>query len=156
MVDRAIWTADVRALIEGSAQGSALVLDEPLSFWGGLAHESGEIIDARHPQRGANVRGRALVMTCGRGSSSSSSVLAEAIRAGTGPALICLSEPDEIVVLGSLVAQMLDGTIVPVAVLEQADHARIGTGDTVSIGADGRLEVRPAPAPPGPGTSPRT
>ena len=64
--------------------GLALVLDEPLSFWGGLDPATGALIDTHHPQRGATVAGRVLVMPSGRGSSSSSYVLAEAIRAGHG------------------------------------------------------------------------
>ncbi len=141
MSDRHTWTADARPLLEGAAQGRALVLDEPLSFWGGLDQHSGLIIDAHHPQAGADVSGRALVMPSGRGSSSSSSVLAESIRAGHGPALICLRETDEIVVLGALVAQLLDGVTVPVMVLEPNDHGRIADGELVTLHADGRVEV---------------
>ena len=60
--------------------------------------------------------GRVLVMPSGRGSSSSSSVLAEAIRAGTGPVAIVLAEPDPIVALGAIVARELYGVAVPVVV----------------------------------------
>jgi predicted aconitase with swiveling domain len=137
------WLAQARLLIDGHATASALVLDEPLSFWGGLDSGSGTIIDTRHPQHGLSVSGRALVMPAGRGSSSSSSVLAEAIRAGHGPSLICLSEPDEIVVLGALVAQMLDGVDVPVIVLERADYARLRTADHMSVSSGGGVAVEP-------------
>ena len=47
-----------RTLVAGTAEGSALVLDEPLSLWGGLDPRTGEIVDVRHPQRGANVTGQ--------------------------------------------------------------------------------------------------
>lgn len=96
---------------------TALVLDEPLSLWGGVDPASGEIIDVHHPQRGANVSGRVLVMPAGRGSSSSASVLAEAVRAGTAPAAIVLGEPDLILSIGSAVAEELYGVRVPVVVL---------------------------------------
>jgi predicted aconitase with swiveling domain len=102
--------------VAGEATGDVLVLDEPLSFWGGIDPASGEIIDVHHPQRGANVAGRVLVMPGGRGSSSSSSVLAEAIRAGTAPAAIVLLEPDPIVALGAIVARELYGATIPVVV----------------------------------------
>ena len=46
-------------------------------------------------------------MPSGRGSSSSSSVLAEAIRAGTAPAAIVLGEADPILALGAIVAREL-------------------------------------------------
>lgn len=93
-----------------------LILTEPLSFWGGVDEKTGIIIDVHHPQRGACVTGKVLVMPSGRGSSSSSSVLAELIRAGVGPAKIILHEPDPIIALGALVAEELYGITVPVEV----------------------------------------
>jgi len=126
-------TLEGRPLLGGHAAGEAYVLDEPLSFWGGFDPESGAIIDRRHPQAGAGLKGRILVMPSGRGSSSSSSVLAEAIRAGTAPAGIVLAEPDDIVVLGALVARELYGTEVPVLVLAPDAYSSIETGDAVEI-----------------------
>jgi predicted aconitase with swiveling domain len=102
--------------VAGEAAGEVLVLEEPLSFWGGIDPASGDIIDVHHPQRGSNIAGKVLVMPGGRGSSSSSSVLAEAIRAGTAPAAIVLREPDPIVALGAIVARELYGVTVPVVV----------------------------------------
>jgi hypothetical protein len=109
------------------------VLDEPLSFWGGFDPESGTISDRRHPQSGVAISERILVMPSGRGSSSSSSVLAEAIRAGMAPAGIVLAEPDGIIALGALVARELYGVAVPVVVLGRAAYSRIATGDEVAI-----------------------
>lgn len=108
--------ADARALVPGTAEGRALVLDEPLSFWGGVDPETGDITDVRHPQHGASVTGRILVMPSGRGSSSSSSVLAESIRSGTAPAAIVLGEADPILALGAIVARELYGMVIPVVV----------------------------------------
>jgi predicted aconitase with swiveling domain len=99
-----------------AVSGDILVLDEPLSFWGGLDPSTGRIIDRRHPQNGASVTGKVLVMPAGRGSSSSSTVLAEALRLGTGPASIILSEPDPIIEVGALVARELYGIDCPVVV----------------------------------------
>jgi predicted aconitase with swiveling domain len=101
-------------LAPGEAEGDTLVLDQPLSFWGGLDPASGHIIDPRHPQQGAIVTDRILVMPSGRGSSSSSSVLAEAVRSGTAPAAIVLTEADPIVALGSIVARELYRRALPV------------------------------------------
>jgi len=130
--------AEARTLVAGTAEGPALVLDEPLSLWGGLDPETGNIIDTRHPQRGANVAGRILVMPAGRGSSSSSSVLAEAIRARTAPAAIVLGEPDPILALGAIVARELLGISIPVVVVAEPGLA---TGDLVVVRAD-ETEVR--------------
>ena len=108
--------ADARTLVPGTAEGRALVLDEPLSFWGGVDPETGDITDVRHPQHGASVTGRILVMPSGRGSSSSSSVLTEAIRAGTAPAAIVLGEADPILALAAIVTRELYGKVTPVVV----------------------------------------
>ena len=118
----------------------ALVLSEGLSLWGGMDPATGELIDAHHPQRGAILTGRAVVMPSGRGSSSSASVLAEAVRAGTAPAAILLSEPDLILAIGSAVAEELYGRVVPVIVLPAAELAAIRDGDPVRIGPEGVLE----------------
>jgi predicted aconitase with swiveling domain len=120
-------------LVEGRASGPALVLDDPLSFWGGLDPATGEIIEANHPQRGVVVKGRMLVMPSGRGSSSSATLLAEAIRLGTGPAGIVLSEPDHIIAIGALVAAELYGITIPVFVASPDGYATIRDGDQVSL-----------------------
>jgi hypothetical protein len=120
-------------------RGDALVLDEPLSLWGGMDPASGEVIDARHPQRGATLSGRVVVMRSARGSSSSASVLAEAVRAGTAPAAIVLGEPDLILAVGAAVAEELYGVVVPVVVLPATRIAQIVDGVELRIGTDGRI-----------------
>jgi predicted aconitase with swiveling domain len=55
-------------------------------------------------------------MDHGKGSSSSSAVLAESLRLGTGPAAIVLREPDQILVTGVLVARLLYDVECPVLV----------------------------------------
>jgi len=114
----------------GEAEGAALVLAEPLSFWGGVAVASGEIIDHSHEDFGKNLAGRVLVMPCGRGSSSSSSVLAEAIRRGTGPVAILLARPDPILTIAAIVAQSLYGLGCPIVV---AEIDGIASGDRIRI-----------------------
>jgi predicted aconitase with swiveling domain len=124
---------EVRALVVGDAEGEVLALDEALSFWGGVDPTTGEIVDARHPQRGEAMGGRILTMPSARGSSSSASVLAEAIRAGTGPAGIVLGEPDPILVLGALVARELYGLAVPIVVVDPELMAQVARTGHASI-----------------------
>ena len=130
-----------RVLTPGTAQAEALVLDEPLSLWGGLDPGTGELIEPRHPQRGAMLAGRVVVMAEARGSSSSSSVLAEAARAGVAPAAIVLAVPDLILAVGAAVAHELYRVQIPVVVLGGADLARLRTGDQLAIGEDGAVLV---------------
>lgn len=128
-----------RVLVAGKASGEVLVLDEPLSFWGGLDVATGEIIDVHHPQRGASLAGKVVVMPYARGSSSTANSLAEAIHGGTGPAAIVLREPDEIVVLGAVVPGELYGEWCPVVVADEATFAGFATGDRVAVDDTGRL-----------------
>jgi uncharacterized protein len=130
-----------RPLLAGQAAGSALVLEAPLSLWGGMDPRSGRISDHHHPQLGATMTGRILVMPSGRGSSSSSSVLAEAIRLGTAPLAILLAEPDEILVLGALVAEYLYERTCPIAALPEDSRGAIATGDHVALSGDGTVTV---------------
>ncbi len=130
-----------QVMVAGDADGEVLVLTEPLSFWGGVDETTGAIIDVHHPQHGANVAGRVLVMPSGRGSSSSSSVLAELIRAGVGPAAILLGARDPIIALGALVAETLYRQTVPVVVLTADEYERAAAGKRVRLQASGELEV---------------
>ena len=121
--------------------GRALVLDEGLSLWGGMDPATGLLIDARHPQRGASLTGRIVVMPSGRGSSSSASVLAEAVRARTAPAAILLGEPDLILSIGAAVAEELYGVVVPVVVLSADELSSIDDGAELRIGPDGVVKT---------------
>lgn len=126
-----------RTLARGVATGEVVVLEEPLSFWGGVDAREGIVVSEHHPQFGVLLRERVLVMPSGRGSSSSSSVLAEAIRLGTAPAGILLREADPIVVLGAVVARELYGVELPVVALDEEDYRSLNPGDVVSVDATG-------------------
>src|SRR5260370_31518383 len=131
-------------LVPGAASGPILRLDEPLSFWGGLDSATGTIIDRLHPQRGACVAGRVLMMPTGRGSSSGSATLAEALRLGNGPAAILMLERDAIVVVGAMVAAELYGLACPVALANGRDWRALAAAARLTLEA-GRTALRSAP-----------
>ena len=124
-------------LVSGRAEGPSFVLREPLSFWGGLDAASGRIIDRWHPQNGEVLSGRVLVMEAGRGSSSGSSVLAEAIRLGTGPLGIVLLARDAIVTVGAMVAAELYGRPCPVVLASRGDWPAITAAPRLRVVAEG-------------------
>jgi len=105
-----------RCLAPGDAEGDLTFLSSPLSFWGGFDVATGRVIDRSHSACGEVLTGRIVVMTSGRGSSSTSSILAEAIRIGTAPAGLVLEEPDPIITVGAIVAAQLYGKMCPVVV----------------------------------------
>ena len=120
----------------GNAEGPVLKLSEPVSFWGGIGPD-GRIIDVHHPQHGAEVTGRILVMRSGRGSSSGTYVLAELLRLGIAPAAIILTEPDGIIATGALVAAELYDVHMPIVTVSEQDYAAIEDGVALSIQMDG-------------------
>ena len=130
-----------RVLVSGQAEGPALVLPEPLSFWGGLDPQTGDIIDQRHPALGENVTGRVLVLPIGRGSSSASSILLEAVRVGTAPAAIITAETDAILALGAAVAREMYDAAPPVVVLERPAYDRIKNGSWITLSENGDLFI---------------
>lgn len=126
-------------VVAGEARGSVVVLDQPLSFWGGFDAASGLIIDEHHPQTGSLLSNRIVVMPAGRGSSSASSVIVEAARLGTAPAALIMLEADEILTVGAIIADELYGTPIPVLVVDQADYDVLASAGSAVIAADGTI-----------------
>ncbi len=126
-------------LVPGRASGPVLALGEPLSLWGGVDPASGVIVEPRHPDHGASLAGRILAMPAARGSSSSSSILAELLRCGVGPLAILLGERDEILVVGAVVAHELYGASCPVLLLDPADYRLAAARQTLTIEPDGTI-----------------
>lgn len=144
-------------LCPGEGSGPPLFLSEPLSFWGGADRSTGMIIDTHHPQHGVLLGGTVMMMDASRGSSSSSSVLAEQLRAGVGPAAILLTARDAIVALGVLAAAELYGTTTPVVLLSAADAAILRDSlpavplPASAVPVPGPAVPSPGPAVPSPG-----
>lgn len=118
------------SLIEGLASGALLKLTEPLSLWGGVDLQTGRIVDAQHPQRGAIIANRLLAMPGSRGSSSSSSALAELARMGRAPAGVITTQSDPILTIGALVADYLYGAAIPILIVSDEAFGKLRCGAT--------------------------
>jgi len=128
-----------RAIVAGEAEGEALVTDAALSFWGGYDFHTGEIIDRHHPLAGVRAGGRVLAVPFSKGSSTTTAVLLEAVRAGTAPAAIVTTGVDAFFALASFVADVMYGKSFPVVALEADDFSRLRTGDRLSVERDGTI-----------------
>lgn len=112
---------------------------EPLSFWGGYDYRTGEIIDRRHPLSGRIAAGRVLAVPFARGSSTTTAVLLEAVRAGTAPAAILTTGVDSFFALASIVADEMYAKPIPLIALEPGDFARLRTGARLTLHEDGTI-----------------
>jgi predicted aconitase with swiveling domain len=128
-----------RPIVAGVVEGEALVTGDALSFWGGYDFHTGEIIDKHHPLAGVRAAGRILAVPFSKGSSTTTAVLLEAVRAGTAPAAILTTGVDSFFALASIVADVMYGKSFPVIALEAADFARLRTGDRLAVERDGTI-----------------
>jgi predicted aconitase with swiveling domain len=129
-------------VIRGEARGQALVSREPLSFWGGYDWKTGEIIDRRHSLSGSNAKDKILAVPFTRGSSTTTAVLLEAIRAGTAPAAILTTDTDFFFALASVVAEELYASPLPLVALDERDFAQLETGDEIILRDNGDVSLR--------------
>ncbi len=134
-------TLQGKVIIRGEARGKALVSHEPLSFWGGYDWKTGEIIDRRHPLSGSIAKDKILAVPFTRGSSTTTAVLLEAIRAGTAPAAILTTDIDFFFALASVVAEELYAAPLPLVALAESDFAQLKTDDEIIIRRSGQLSV---------------
>ena len=130
-----------RVLVAGCAEGSALVLDDSLSFWGGFNPANGEIIDVHHPQHGQRVGGHILYIAQSKGSAGTPGGIAETLRNGSGPAAFVLGERDVNISVGTLVANRLYQLNVPVVEISIEQMRQINTGEAMTIGRDGTISI---------------
>ena len=129
----------MKILHAGNAEGAVLLLEAPLSFWGGFDPRSGIILDVHHPQRGKNLKGKILMMIETRGSGSAPGNLAEAIRLGTAPAAIILVQPDINLSVGAQVAEALYGRTCAILVASPQQFAELSRHAYLHITHDGKV-----------------
>jgi len=128
-----------RSVVAGSAEGEALVTHEALSFWGGYDFHSGTIIDKHHPLAGVSAAGRVLAVPFSKGSSTTTAVLLEAVRAGTAPAAILTTDVDSFFALASIVAGVMYARSFPVVALGARDFDALESGVRLVVEPDGTV-----------------
>lgn len=125
-----------RCITPGIVEGEALVTADPISFMGSVNPKTGYIIERKHDLEGQCVKGKILVFPCSKGSTGGSYMLYDLVKNGCGPLAIINREPESIVVIGSIVAEL------PMVV--DVDITQIKTGDHVRVDAEkGVVSVSP-------------
>ena len=128
-----------RPIVPGEATGTVLRSDRTISLWGGVDPQTGTIIDPHHDRCGESVVGRIFVFPGEKGSSTGSAVLLELARGGLAPAALITRSLAPVVALGSIVAEELYGTAIPVIVVTPDAMSELANGVRLSVGRDGTL-----------------
>jgi len=136
-----MYSTTGRVLVGGYARGEVLLLDEPLSFWGGFDPANGEIIDVHHPQSGKLVGGKVLVMPSSRGSAGTPACIAESLRNGSGPLAFILGAADVNISVGVSVANRLYGLNIPVIEMAFASVVEFKNVNRIQFHDDGFIEM---------------
>ncbi|KRE24260.1 hypothetical protein ASE66_03200 [Bosea sp. Root483D1] len=121
----------------GAAAGPIVVLDEPLSFWGGIDPATGTVIDVHHPAHGASLAGAVVLMSTSRGSCSGSGVLLELALSGRNPAALIFAGPEDTLTLGAIVASEMFGRRIPVIRLSAGGFAALASAKHATLAPDG-------------------
>ena len=150
-------TYSCRKVVGGVAEGSALVADTRISFWGGFDPASGDIVEVGSPFEGLNIAGKVLVFRSTKGSSGTSLMLRLAKMAGNAPLAFINVELDELstlacVALGLPLVTDLD--VDPFDAIQTGDIVRVDA-DRATIEVQSDRELAPRRAAPAP-TSERT
>ena len=132
-----------RGILEGVAEGYALVSDEQVVWSHGVDPSKGIINDKKVRVHGESIKNKVFVYPYGKGSTSSSTWILETIRCNNAPCAIINRETELIITTGFLYGQLLYGVKIPVVdSLEKDPLTIIETGDLVKVdGYRGVVEV---------------
>jgi hypothetical protein len=119
-----------RVVVEGRAEGLALVADKPIGFLGGVDPETGIITEPGHPLQGRNIAGRVLVFPFGKGSTVGSYTIYRLAKAGLAPCAIINAASEPIVAVGALIAAIPMVDRVDIALL-RTDMRLIVEGEVI-------------------------
>jgi phosphomecalonate degydratase small subunit len=117
-----------RIIYKGIAKGQALVTEMPISFYGGVDPNTGEVIEKGHQLNGLSVKDKILVFPQGKGSTVGSYTLYRMKKNGTAPAGIINKECETIVAVGAIISE--------IPAVDKIDICKIKTGDKVTIEND--------------------
>ena len=123
-----------RKISGGTAEGLALVSHEPISFFGGVNPDSGEVTEKGHELQGTTVKDRVLIFPRGKGSTVGSYTLYRMKKNGVAPRAIINVECEPIVAVGAIISDIpaLDR-------LEKDPLSLIQTGNRLRVDADRSL-----------------
>lgn len=114
-----------RIIFMGKGEGEALTTTQPISFYGEVDPNTGEVIEKGHELQGKSVKGKILVFPNGKGSTVGSYTLYRMKKNGTAPAGIVNRECETVVAVGAIISE--------IPCVDKVDISKIKTGDHVKV-----------------------
>jgi len=114
-----------RIISKGKGEGEALTTTQPISFYGGVDPNTGEVIEKGHELQGKTVKGKILVFPNGKGSTVGSYTLYRMKKNGAAPAAMINKECETIVAVGAIISE--------IPCVDKVDISKIKTGDHVKV-----------------------
>lgn len=128
-----------RPVVDGVAEGEALVTRDTISGFGGIDNATGEITEVRHELRGQSFAGKVLVFPGAKGSSGWASHFQTARLNGVAPIAMIFKHTTTKMALGAVIVRAP-----AVTELDQDPIEVIKTGDWVKVdGNTGVVEITP-------------
>ena len=121
-----------RAIFEGRGEGAALVSSGPMSFYGGVDPDTGEVVERGSDIAGQSVKGRVLVFPNGKGSTDGSYVLYRLAKNGVAPAAMVNARCETIVAVGAIISEIPCVDMIDVSKIKPGVRVRVD-GATVEF-----------------------
>jgi predicted aconitase with swiveling domain len=126
-----------RSVVEGVAEGEALVTCQAISGFGGIDSNTGEIVEVRHELRGQSFKGKVLVFPGAKGSSGWASHFQSTRLKGAAPLAMIFNKMSTKMALGAVVTRVPAVTDLdrdPIEVIRSGDWVKVdGTNGVVEI-----------------------
>ena len=114
-----------RIISRGKGEGEALTTTQPISFYGGVDPNTGEVIEKGHELQGKTVTGKILIFPNGKGSTVGSYTLYRMKKNGTAPAAIINKECETIVAVGAIISEIPCVDKVEISKIKSGDHVKV-------------------------------
>ena len=101
------FTLSGRCIVEGKAEGYALVTHDCISFMGTVNPKTGQIIERKHEIEGEFLKDKILVFPQSKGSTGGSYMLYDVVKNGVGPRAIINRAAESVVTIGAIVSVRL-------------------------------------------------
>lgn len=111
-----------RAIYAGQVEGTALVSQMGISFFGGVDPDSGVVLEKGHDLEGQSIAGRVLVFPTGKGSTVGSYTIYRLKQNGKAPLAMVNRECETITAVGCIIAEIPCIDQVPVEQIQNGDR----------------------------------